>query len=111
MDMCFGQQIISDVLKLVQDDMAVLSTSVDENKESWKQGHEGLMNTLHNLRERFADDFSKLEAKHAALESGLISVKEDHLKLKEVGVSLSRGIDKLNSKEETVPPDKSASGN
>ena len=29
----------------------------------------------------------------------------------QVGVSLSRGIDKLNSKEETVPPDKSASGN
>lgn len=103
MDMCFGQQISSDLLKLVQDEMAVLSTSVDENKESWKQGHEGLMNTLHNLRERFADDFSKLEAKHAALESGLISVKEE--------VSLSRGIDKLNSKEETVPPDKSASGN
>ena len=81
--MCFGQQISSDVLKLVQKEMATLSASVEENKESWTQDHDGLRNNLHNLTQLFALDIRKLEAKHVALESGLNFIKEDQLKMKE----------------------------
>ena len=53
-----------------------------------------------------------LEMKNAAdLKRGLNFVKEDCLKLKKEGVILSQKIDKLNSREETVPPDMSASSN
>lgn len=95
-DMCFGQQVSNEVFQLVQDEMRVLSTSVEENKDSWVQDHEGLRNNLDSLRERFASSLSKLEEKHVALESDLISVKEDQLKTKETVASLSRGIDKLS---------------
>lgn len=95
-DMCFGQQISNEVFQLVHNEMRVLSTTVEENKDSWVQDHEGLRDNLDSLRERFASSLSKLEEKHVALESDLISVKEDQLKTKETVASLSRGIDKLS---------------
>ena len=72
-----------------------------------KKSHKGLRDSLSNLRERVKE----LEAKHADLKRGLNFVKEDCLKLKKEGVILSQKIDRLNSREETVPPDMSASGN
>lgn len=105
--MCVGQQISSEVLKLLHEEMVALWTSVDENKESQGKSHKGLRDNLSNLRERVKE----LEAKHADLKRGLNFVKEDCLKLKKEGVILSQKIDRLNSREETVPPDMSASGN
>ena len=40
--MCFGQPVNDDVLKLVQEEMATLVISVEKNKETWVQDHEGL---------------------------------------------------------------------
>ena len=105
--MCVGQQISSEVLKLLHEEMAALWTSVDENKESWGKSHKGLRDNLSNLKGRVKE----LEAQHADLKRGLNFVKEDCLKLKKEGVILSQKIDRLNSREETVPPDMSASGN
>ena len=105
--MCVGQQISSEVLKLLHEEMAALWTSVDENKESWGKSHKGLKDNHGNLRKRVND----LEAKHSDLERGLNFVKKDCLELKKEGVILSQKIDRLNSREETVPPDMSASGN
>ena len=85
-DMCFGQPVNNDVLKLVQQEMASLITSVEENKETWMQDHEGLKNNLQNLTQLFALDIKRLEAKHVALESGLNVLKEDQLKIKELVV-------------------------
>lgn len=82
-DMCFGQPVNNDVLKLVQEEMATLVTSVEENKETWMQDHEGLRKNLQNLMQLFALDIKRLEAKHVALESGLVVLKEDQLKIKE----------------------------
>ncbi|KAL9987610.1 hypothetical protein ACROYT_G001948 [Oculina patagonica] len=85
-DMCFGQPVNNDVLKLVQEEMATLVTSVEENKETWMQDHEGLRSNLQNLTQLFALDIKRLEAKHVALESGLNDLKEDQLKIKELVV-------------------------
>lgn len=82
-DMCFGQPINNDVLKLVQEEVATLVTSVEENKETWMQDHEGLRKNLQNLTQLFALDIKRLEAKHGALESGLNDLKDDQLKIKE----------------------------
>ena len=105
--MCVEQQSSSEVLKLLHEEMAALWTSVDENKESWGKSHKGLRDNLSNLRERVKE----LKAIHADLKRGLNFVKEDCLKLKKEGVILSQKIEWLNSREETVPPDMSASGN
>lgn len=81
--MCFGQPINNDVLKLVQEEVATLVTSVEENKETWTQDHEGLKTNLQNLTQLFALDIKRLEAKHVALESGLNDLKDNQLKIKE----------------------------
>ncbi len=85
-DMCFGQPVNNDVLNLVQEEMATLVTSVEKNKETWMQDHEGLRSNLQNLTQLFALDIKRLEAKHVALESGLNVLKEDQLKIKELVV-------------------------
>lgn len=82
-DMCFGQPINNDVLKLVQEEVSTLVTSVEENKETWMQDHEGLKTNLQNLTQLFALDIKRLEAKHVALESGLNDLKDNQLKIKE----------------------------
>lgn len=81
--MCFGQPINNDVLKLVQEEVVTLVTSVEENKETWTQDHEGLKTNLQNLTQLFALDIKRLEAKHVALESGLNDLKDNQLKIKE----------------------------
>ena len=82
-DMCFGQPINNDVLKLIQEEVATLVNSVDENKETWVQDHEGLRKNLQNLTQLFALDIKRLEAKHVALESGLNDLKDSQLKIRE----------------------------
>ena len=82
-DMCFGQPINNDVLKLVQEEVATLVSSVEENKETWMQDHEGLKTNLQNLTQLFALDIKRLEAQHVALESGLNDLKDNQLKIKE----------------------------
>lgn len=82
-DMCFGQPINNDVLKLVQEEVVTLVTSVEENKETWMQDHEGLKTNLQNLTQLFALDIKRLEAKHVALESGLNDLKDIQLKIKD----------------------------
>lgn len=81
--MCFGQPVNNDVLKLVQEEMATLVISVEENKETWVQDHEGLRKNLQNLTQLFELDIKRLEASHVALESGLSVLKEDQLRIKE----------------------------
>lgn len=81
--MCFGQPIDNSMLKLVQDEMATLVSSVEANKETWMQDHEGLRKNLQKLTQLFGLEITRLEAKHVALESGLESLKKDHLKMKE----------------------------
>ena len=90
--MCFGQPINNDVLKLVQEEMVTLVTSVEENKESWMQDHEGLRSNLQNLTQLFALDIKRLEAKHVALESDLNVLKEDQLKIKESMLKIENEI-------------------
>ena len=80
--MCFGQPVNNDVLKLVQEGMTSLVTSVEENKETWMQDHKGLRNNLQNVTQLFLLDIKRLEAKHVALESGLDDIKKDQLKIK-----------------------------
>ncbi|PFX27710.1 hypothetical protein AWC38_SpisGene7593 [Stylophora pistillata] len=100
MDMCFGEQISNELLKLVHDEMAVLSSSVD----SCSQDHKELRSKLCNLKKGFAQDLR-------ALEGDLKSVKEDHSKTKETMFSLKRGIaERLRNREETVPQNTSISG-
>ena len=82
-DMCFEQPINNDILKLIQNEMATLMTSVEANKETWMQDHEGLRNHLQKLNELFGLQVKRLTAKHEALESGFESLKEDHLRIKE----------------------------
>ena len=99
--MCFGEQISNELLKLVHDEMAVLSSSVD----SCSQDHKELRSKLCNLKKGFAQDLR-------ALEGDLKSVKEDHSKTKETMFSLKRGIaERLRNREETVPQNTSISGN
>ena len=81
--MCFGEPISNDILKLVQDEIATLVMSVEENKETWMQDHAGLRNNLQKLTQLFGLEIKRLEAKHVALESGLEGLKEDQLKIKE----------------------------
>ena len=81
--MCFGQPVNDDVLKLVQQEMATLVISVEKNKETWVQDHEGLRKNLQSLTQLFELDIKRLEASHVALESGLSVLKEDQLRMKE----------------------------
>jgi len=82
-DLCFGQPINNDVLKLVQSEMASLVTSVGENKETWMQDHEGLRNNLQKLTQLFGLEITRLSAKHVSLESDLESLRKVQWKIKE----------------------------
>ena len=82
-EMCFGEPISNDVLKLVQDEIATLVMSVEENKETWVQDHAGLRNNLQKFTQLFGLEIKRLEAKHMVLESGLEGLKEDQLKIKQ----------------------------
>ncbi|KAL9987607.1 hypothetical protein ACROYT_G001944 [Oculina patagonica] len=101
-DMCFGQPVNNDVLKLVQEGMSTLVTSVEENKETWMQDHEGLRSNLQNLTQLFVLDIKRLEAKHVVLESGLNVLKEDQLKIKESMLKIKNEIIATSKKDKVT---------
>ena len=88
-DMCFEHPIKNDVLKMVQDEMSTLVTSVEDNKETWKQDHEGLRNNLQNLTQ-------SLEAKHTSLRTGFERLESQQQILEEKVSRLSQGMDTGN---------------
>ena len=89
--MCFDQSINNDVLKLVQDEMATLVKSVEDNKETWVQDHEGLRTNLQNIQQLFGIEIKNLEAKHTALKSGLQRLESRHELLETKVTGLSQG--------------------
>lgn len=94
-DMCFGQPINNDILKLVQEEMTALSKSVEENKESWVQDHEGLREHLQNLTSLFGLDIKRLEDKQVSLERGFVRLQSQTEFLEEkVSGILSQADDK-----------------
>jgi len=94
-DMCFGQPINNDILKLVQEEMTALSKSVEENKESWVQDHEGLREHLQNLTRL---DIKRLEDKQVSLERGFVRLQSQTEFLEEkVSGILSQAEDKPTS--------------
>jgi len=97
-DMCFGQPINNDILKLVQEEMTALSKSVEENKESWVQDHEGLREHLQNLTGLFGLDIKRLEDKQVSLERGFVRLQSQTEFLEEkVSGILSQAEDKPTS--------------
>ena len=90
-EMCFDQSINNDVLKLVQDEMATLVKSVEDNKETWVQDHEGLRTNLQNIQQLFGIEIKNLEAKHTALQSGLQRLESRHELLETRVTGLSQG--------------------
>ena len=92
--MCFEQPISHDILKLVQCEVATLVKSVEDNKGSWMQDHEGLKKNLQNFTQVFGSEIKGLEAKHTALRSGFqrLESRQDILEVKLSG--LEQGPDK-----------------
>lgn len=93
-DMCFGQPINNDILKLVQEEMTTLSKSVEDNKESWMQDHEGLRNHLQNLISLFGLDIKRLEDKQVTLERGIVKLQSRTEFLEEKLSGMSQAEDK-----------------
>ena len=91
--MCFGHPINNDILKLVQEEMTTLSKSVEENKESWVQDHEGLRNHLQNLTNLFELDIKRLEDKQVTLERGFVRLESRTESLEERLSGMSQAED------------------
>ena len=92
--MCFGQPINNDILKLVQEGMTTLSKSVEENKESWVQDHEGLRNHLESMTSLFELDIKRLEDKQVTLERGFVRLQSRTEFLEEKVSGISQAEDK-----------------
>ena len=91
--MCFGQPINNDILKLVQEEMTTLSKSVEENKESWMQDHEGLREHLQNLTNLFGPDIKRLKDKQVTLERGFLRLESRTEFLEKLSGGLSQAED------------------
>ena len=100
-DMCFGQPINNEILKLVQEEMTTLSNSVEENKESWMQDHEGLRNHLQNTTNLFVLDIKRLQDKQVTLERCFVRLQSRTDSLEEKMSGMSQAEDKHISTHNT----------
>ena len=99
--MCFGQPINNEILKLVQEEMTTLSNSVEENKESWMQDHEGLRNHLQNTTNLFGLDIKRLQDKQVTLERCFVRLQSRTDSLEEKMGGISQAEDKHISTHNT----------